>query len=115
MAAHAIGVLTTENRKIWSKMRASIAQHRTNGACLRVVDEALFIVCLDDAAPENLAELCKNFLCGSYQLTGSALISLDFSVLANSCRWGTDWDVYESVVRQAANHCMCEWRSGNQL
>ena len=25
-------------------------------------------VCLDDAAPENLAQLCDNFLCGTYDL-----------------------------------------------
>jgi carnitine O-acetyltransferase len=38
------------------------------------VDNALFIVCLDDAAPGDLAELCANFLCGTYELDGGVQI-----------------------------------------
>jgi carnitine O-acetyltransferase len=38
------------------------------------VDNALFIVCLDDATPENLAELCGNFLCGTYGLENGVQI-----------------------------------------
>lgn len=41
---------------------------RSNKACLDLVDHALFIVCLDDAAPDNLADLCNNFLCGTYNV-----------------------------------------------
>ncbi|KAG1858816.1 acyltransferase ChoActase/COT/CPT [Suillus subluteus] len=83
VARTAIGVLTTENRKTWSSLRHELAQDKTNAACLRLVDDALFIVCLDDAAPgrdgvgafvrngekgEDLAALCSNFLCGTYDL-----------------------------------------------
>lgn len=32
------------------------------------MDDALFIVCLDDVAPESTSQLCSNFLCGTYQL-----------------------------------------------
>ena len=39
-----------------------------NESCLEVIDNALFVVCLDDAHPDNLAELCNNFLCGTYEL-----------------------------------------------
>ncbi|KAF8959704.1 acyltransferase ChoActase/COT/CPT [Flammula alnicola] len=67
-ARGAIGVLSTENRKIWSSLREMLAQDRNNKACLDIVDNALFIVCLDDASPENLADLCNNFLCGTYNL-----------------------------------------------
>lgn len=74
-------MLSTENRKIWSKLRASLSSDRNNASCLEIVDNALFIVCLDDAAPENLAELCDNFLCGTY--------SLDAGVQIGTCtnRW----------------------------
>ena len=61
-------MLTTENRKIWSSLRKSLSRNRNNESCLEIVDNALFVVCLDDAHPDNLAELCNNFLCGTYSL-----------------------------------------------
>ena len=61
-------MLSTENRKIWSHLRKALVRDRNNATCLEVVDNALFVVCLDDAAPENLAQLCDNFLCGTYDL-----------------------------------------------
>ncbi|KAH9912469.1 acyltransferase ChoActase/COT/CPT [Epithele typhae] len=74
VARNAIGVLSTENRKIWSSLRKALISNRNNESCLEVVDNALFVVCLDDAAPENLAQLCDNFLCGTYDLKGSTQI-----------------------------------------
>ncbi|EDR11160.1 uncharacterized protein LACBIDRAFT_189447 [Laccaria bicolor S238N-H82] len=68
VARGSIGVLSTENRKIWSGLRVMLGKDRNNKACLDIVDNALFIVCLDDTAPENLADLCSNFLCGTYSL-----------------------------------------------
>jgi carnitine O-acetyltransferase len=70
VARTAIGVLTTENRKIWSNYRKILESDRNNRSCLDIVDNALFIVCLDDASPANLSELTSNFLCGSYGLEG---------------------------------------------
>ncbi|KAG6855500.1 hypothetical protein H0H87_001987 [Tephrocybe sp. NHM501043] len=70
VARGAIGLLSTENRKVWSKLRAKLAGDRHNASCLEIVDDALFVVCLDDAAPENIADLCSNFLCGTYALDG---------------------------------------------
>ena len=67
-ARRAIGVLSTENRRIWSSLRKLLANDKNNASCLQIVDNALFIVCLDDAAPDNLADLCSNFLCGTYSL-----------------------------------------------
>ena len=85
VARTSICVLTTENRKTWSRLRQALAEDRTNAACLSLIDDALFVVCLDDAAPacegvenqrntlgnanaEDLAALCSNFLCGTYDL-----------------------------------------------
>lgn len=69
VAQNAIGLLTTENRKIWSDLRNSILKSNKNNAeCLAVVDSALFIVCLDDCKAKDLSELCGNFLCGTYDL-----------------------------------------------
>jgi hypothetical protein len=48
----------------------TLSRGRHIAACLRVVDQALFVVCLDDVAPDSLAELCGNFMCGAYRPVG---------------------------------------------
>ena len=48
VARNSIGVLSTENRKVWSTLRKALIRNRNNESCLEVVDNALFIVCLDD-------------------------------------------------------------------
>ncbi|KAJ3734874.1 carnitine acetyl transferase [Lentinula guzmanii] len=70
VAQRAVGVLSTENRKIWSKLRSTISSDKHNASCLEIVDRALFIVCLDDGPPmkDDLPQLCSNFLCGTYGL-----------------------------------------------
>ncbi|OCH85553.1 acyltransferase ChoActase/COT/CPT [Obba rivulosa] len=70
VARNAIGVLSTENRRVWAGLRAALISNKNNEQCLEVIDRALFVVCLDDASPENLADLCNNFLCGTYSLKG---------------------------------------------
>ncbi|WVR04283.1 hypothetical protein IAU60_001283 [Kwoniella sp. DSM 27419] len=71
VAANSVGILTTESRKIWSHARADlISSNKLNASCLAIVESALFVVCLDDAGPEDLGELCSNFLCGGYRLDG---------------------------------------------
>jgi carnitine O-acetyltransferase len=66
-AKNALGVLSTENRKVWSGLRDVL--HREEGSnnsdCLNIVDSALFILCLDYTEPQSGAELCMNMLCGS--------------------------------------------------
>lgn len=72
VARNALGILTTETRKIWSHLRDElISSNKNNKNSLNVVESALFVVCLDDGdAPEDLAALCGNFLCGGYKLDG---------------------------------------------
>ncbi|KAK2750350.1 hypothetical protein FQN57_003830 [Myotisia sp. PD_48] len=66
-AKSAIGVLSTENRKIWSGLRDFLTSNpeSNNAECLNIVDSALFILCLDYTEPSNVAELCGNMLCGT--------------------------------------------------
>ncbi|KAG8741894.1 hypothetical protein FRC10_002307 [Ceratobasidium sp. 414] len=74
-AKSSLGLLTTENRKIWSQLRETIhSSSASNASSLEVVDEALFVVCLDDASPDDLGELCGNFLCGTYGLSGGVQV-----------------------------------------
>lgn len=66
-AKGALGVLSTENRKIWSGLRDVLTREEdsNNAQCLGIVDSALFILCLDYTEPQNSAELCGNMLCGT--------------------------------------------------
>lgn len=74
VARNAIGVLSTENRRTWSSLRSQLQKDRHNAGCLEVVDDALFVICLDDASPEGLGELCSNFLCGTYELSAGVQV-----------------------------------------
>jgi carnitine O-acetyltransferase len=75
VAQNALGILTTESRKIWSHLRTELMKsNKNNASSLAVVESALFVVCLDDSEPENLAELCGNFLCGGYKLDGGVQV-----------------------------------------
>ena len=116
VARNSIGVLSTENRKTWSHHRQDLANSKHNGPCLEIVDNALFIVCLDDAAPDNIAELCANFLCGTYSLTNG--------VQVGTCtnRWYDKVPIPLPSPRRSlkllplvATHRLCRWFRWNQL
>lgn len=62
-AKGAVGVMTTENRRIWASVRSQM-YNTVNNDCIKVIDSALFVVCLDHAAPESLSDLARNMLCG---------------------------------------------------
>lgn len=66
-AKGALGVLSTENRKIWSGLRDVLQREEgsNNSDCLNIVDSALFVLCLDYTAPQTGADLCMNMLCGT--------------------------------------------------
>ncbi|OLN92220.1 putative mitochondrial carnitine O-acetyltransferase [Colletotrichum chlorophyti] len=66
-AKGALGVLSTENRKIWSGLRDVLTrEERSNNAdCLGIVDSALFVLCLDYTEPVDADALCGNMLCGT--------------------------------------------------
>ncbi|KAI9831221.1 MAG: hypothetical protein M1819_005149 [Sarea resinae] len=66
-AKGAIGVLSTENRKIWAGLRDILTRDEgsNNADCLAIVDSALFILCLDYTEPQSGPDLCMNMLCGS--------------------------------------------------
>ena len=66
-AKGALGVLSTENRKIWAGLRDVLTRDEdsNNAECLNIVDSSLFILCLDYTSPQTGAELCGNMLCGT--------------------------------------------------
>ncbi len=69
-AKGALGVLSTENRKVWSGLRDVLTREEgsNNADCLSIIDSALFVVCLDYTEPETAAALCQNMLCGSSEI-----------------------------------------------
>ncbi len=66
----ALGVLSTENRKIWSGLRDVLTREEgsNNAECLNTVDSALFVVCLDYSEPIDISQLCGNMLCGTNEI-----------------------------------------------
>lgn len=108
VAKNALGVLTTENRKIWSNLRYTLSQDRSNAACLDVVDRALFAVCLDDATPEGLAELCGNYLCGTYKLVGGVQVGTCTNRWYDKVRTEDKESAYQQLTSLAAtDNCHC--------
>ena len=69
-AKGAIGVLSTENRKVWSGLRDVLMREEgsNNAECLSIVDSALFVVCLDYTEPVDVSQLCGNMLCGTNEV-----------------------------------------------
>lgn len=69
-AKGALGVLSTENRKVWSSLREILTKDlgSNNAECLNIVDTALFVLCLDYTEPSTTAELCANMLCGTSEV-----------------------------------------------
>ncbi|KKY18466.1 putative carnitine acetyl transferase [Phaeomoniella chlamydospora] len=69
-ARGALGVLSTENRKVWSGLRDVLTRDEgsNNSECLAIVDSALFVLCLDDTEPSDVSQLCGNMLCGTNEI-----------------------------------------------
>jgi len=67
-AKSAMGVLTTENRRVWASLREVLTRdgpNSNNSECLRIIDTALFILCLDSVSPTTGSEMSMNMLCGT--------------------------------------------------
>ena len=67
-AANAVGVCTTEERHTWAAIRRKLEENSINRQNLGMVDEALFLVCLDDVAPATASEMAENCLHGTYSI-----------------------------------------------
>jgi len=47
----AVGVLTSEERQVWAQWRTVLESDASNAQSLRIIDTALFVLCLDDTTP----------------------------------------------------------------
>lgn len=68
------GVFTTESRRVWSNIRDYIfnSSDSANWKNLKIIDSALFVICLDDVAfgtgEDQENELVKSMLCGTSKI-----------------------------------------------
>ncbi|OCL10291.1 acyltransferase ChoActase/COT/CPT [Glonium stellatum] len=56
-----IGILTTQNRDVWTDVYERLAASDINKASLEAIQSASFIVCLDDASPVTLEERARQY------------------------------------------------------
>lgn len=93
IAKSSFGVLTTENRRVWARIRHSptILENPNNSEILSIIDSALFVICLDDLVLLDLSDLAKNMLCG--------LSIVDNGVQVGTCtnRW---YDKLQIIITQ---------------
>lgn len=91
----AVGVMTTENRRIWASVRDKMMtdEDQSNNNCLKLIDSALFVVCLDHVSPTNMSDLARNMLCG--------LSILEKGIQVGTCtnRW---YDKLQIIVTENA-------------
>jgi len=63
-----IGLLTTQNRDVWTHAREHLlAASPSNKASLEAIEAASFVVCLDDASPVTLEERSRQYWHGDGQ------------------------------------------------
>jgi len=53
-----IGILTAGDRNQWAKVKAQLRGIEGNKENLRIIDEALIVLCLDSIAPKDTEEMC---------------------------------------------------------
>jgi carnitine O-acetyltransferase len=71
----ALGVATCDKRSSWAKTRQLVINKSAqNEQALQLVDEALFVLCLDRNSPATGTEAVSNMLHGSYELDGDAQV-----------------------------------------
>eukprot|EP00940_MAST-03C_sp_MAST-3C-sp2_P002444 g2444.t1 len=83
-ASCAVGVFTTNERRMWAKHRAELVRaSKINETSLQMIDSAMFVVCLDDSRPSTVEAMAATALHGSY------LLSQDGTTQIGTCtnRW----------------------------
>ncbi|XP_067935231.1 carnitine O-palmitoyltransferase 2, mitochondrial-like [Watersipora subatra] len=60
--SHSLGWLTAQNRDVWANARQRLLDNG-NESQLKMVDSALFALCLDSTHSEDFSDLAKQFLC----------------------------------------------------
>lgn len=64
-ASNGLGVLTTENRTTWARLREEIVLNEGNREMLHKIDTGLFVLCLDSTSPSGSNQISRNMLAGN--------------------------------------------------
>lgn len=83
----AIGVLTAERRDTWALLRGKLEQDSVNAANLKIIDEAILVLCLDNTTPASQAEMAKSALHGTSSVLEGSGISGGVQVGTCINRW----------------------------
>ena len=60
--ASAVGILTTENRDVWTSARNTLlSANSANATALQTIESSSFLICLDDATPITLEERAHQY------------------------------------------------------
>ncbi|XP_032237594.2 carnitine O-palmitoyltransferase 2, mitochondrial [Nematostella vectensis] len=59
-----IGLLTTDERETWARLRQAITAIPANQEAMRLIDSAIFTICLDDEVPSDPMHLARIMLHG---------------------------------------------------
>ncbi|KAK9767662.1 Carnitine O-acetyltransferase mitochondrial [Basidiobolus ranarum] len=51
-----VGILTSEHRDVWGKIRNELSKSPENAQTFKNIDESLFVLCLDDIGPDGDAD-----------------------------------------------------------
>ncbi|XP_075679381.1 choline O-acetyltransferase-like [Dermatophagoides pteronyssinus] len=104
-----IGILTTENRKIWAKIRTELIEDKTNVESIHLIETSLFILCLDDfilpktnqrSGYRNSIQIAK--MDQSYMST--MLLHGGGSQIHTANRW---WDKFLQIIVSKEGICGC--------
>lgn len=59
-----VSALTTKNRDTWANIRRALQAEPGNEEAQRLIDGAIFVLCLDDHGVESVADVTRTFLHG---------------------------------------------------
>jgi len=99
-----VGALTTLDRSIWARERAQLETDPTNKTTLSAIDEALFVVCLDDATDLSPEDMERNVLYGIQGTVQNRWFDKNCIPICADGQAGLNW---EHAVLDG--HTMMEW------
>ena len=111
-----LGVLTTMKRGAWSAVRNKIQKSsEQNESALRVIDEALFVLVLDDFIPRDIHEAAANMLHGSYKLSSSPTSTNDNDIHAHDHKFKQTKSIASAVCDHQIGTCCNRWYDKLQI
>ncbi|KAJ5896473.1 Highly reducing polyketide synthase sdnO [Penicillium subrubescens] len=99
-------ILTNDNRDSWATIRETlISMSDTNAECIRVIEQALFVICLDNGAPTTSSDrIRKAYLGDGFNRWNDK--GLQFIIFENG---SSGYQVEHTMIDGLTVHRMNEW------